>query len=500
MTSATLKVWAEESPPAQGEHTPAVYGPSHAAAHATTTDIEKMAEEWHQQIQKLDHNSPVRTGGMSSSTTTQRRSISHTYPMSHQSSGLRDLPQRQSAMGLWPDVQHSRDLVAGSHAGNRRHTLSFDAQQLSDSWWSEPKWQEPKETTSGHAAADPVAADLVAATRPSKEQLSNETEAAPILSPIRSENTVVHNEVPSPDPEPSYSRVFSSGIEKAIRAGFKKVLYRNQASTATLTPAMPTAAASGQSLNPQCSTSATANHSKASSLKVERSAAGSPATTPVLESRLQVAASESPQTPSHKDEDLMQDIDSIFGVSVDVESNQRTAPATPVKPQQSKADDGNTLLENEVVSPQTVPSTPIANAYAEVRAYISAVLPGTPTRRFGVQELHNSPSSSYQEPPSHQDGDAVRATAQAKVQVAAHKSFDSLSAKSDSAPIKKAVESDTSSTKYMTWNGRNIPKAPVPVLKSTTQFSADLENIFLGKKENRKAFQGQTLQPAVEQN
>ncbi|KAL1896825.1 hypothetical protein Sste5346_004458 [Sporothrix stenoceras] len=429
MTSATLKVWAEDSPPTQSELKSGVYGSSQAAARATTTDIEIMAEEWHQQIQRLDRNSPY----------------------------------------------------------------------LSDSWWSEPKWQEPepKEAPSGHEAVDPIPT-----TKATEKDLPNEKEVVSPLSPIKSENTVVHNEAPSPEPEPSYSRVFSSGIEKAIRAGFKKVMYRKQASTPSLAAAaaVPAAAASSRSLNPQPST--TASHSKASSLNVEKGTPASRAAAPVLESRPQETASESPQTPRHKDDDLIQDIDSIFGVLVNMESNQRSTPVTPVRSQQNKVDKGSALLEseNEVVSPQTVPSTPIANAYAEVRAYISAVLPGTPARRVGVQDLHNSPISPYQEAASHQGSDAVCATTQANVKVASHKSLDSMSVKSDSVPVKKAAEADNSSNKYMTWNGSTVPKATVPVLKSTTQFSTDLENIFLGKKENRKAFQDHTLQPAVEQN
>jgi hypothetical protein len=498
MSSTTLKNWAKENSPNQSEMASAVYGSSRPFARATTTDIEKMAEKWYQQLQKLDHNSPARagvngnTGLHGSSANTQKRSISHTYPLSHQASSFRDLP-RESAMRLWPRTQgldhqasgttnDSKNQDTSGHDNIRRHTLSFDAQLLSDSWWSESNWKRPKN------------GDSVDLAKIEKDDILPTTkEVASHLSPVASQDTEMHKGAPLPEPESSYSRVFSSGIEKAIRSGIKKVMYRKQVSTQSPTALTPAAAVSSRSLNPQCPV--TASHSKASSLNAKKSTTTSQVTTPVLESKTQVVASEPPETPCCNDEDVIQDVDSIFGVLDDMESNQLTVPTTPMQPIQSKADDNSALLESDIASPETIPATPIANAYAEVQEYISAILPGTLARRLGVQQLQNSPSSSYT---SHQGSDAVCVTTPENVQVTAHKSLDSISVKSDSAPAKKVREVDTASTKYMTWNGRTMPNAPL--LKSTAQFSAELENIFQGRKENRKAFQGHPLQPTLKQN
>lgn len=512
ISSAALKNWAKENPSTQSDLTSAAYSASQSLARATTTDIEKRAEEWHQQLQTLDLNSPVRAGGTchaglhGNSAKTQRRSISHTYPLSHQASGFWELPQRESAMRLWPnslgpgnqDPSTASGLKNRSieiQAGRRRHTLSFDVQQLSDSWWTEPSWRKTKTAPEDCGTANPDPTTKIAGD----EDLPNAKEITSPLSLVASQDTVVHKVVPSL--EPFYSTGFSNGIEKAIRAGFKKVMYRKQVSTPSLSTLTPAAAVSSRSLNPQCS--ATVNPSKASSLKAEKSAPESRATTPIQEPKTQVATSEPRENLRRNNEDVIQDIDNIFGgnifgVLVDMESNQQRKPATPIQFGQNKADDDRTLSEIVMASPQTIPSTSIANAYAEVRAYISGVLPDTPALRLGAQEHHNSPRSSYQEVASHQGSDAVCAITQASVQVTTHKSFDSMSAKSDSAPIKKAVETDTASTKYMARNGRTMPKAPL--LKSTVQFSAELENIFQGRKENRKAFQDRTLQPTSKQN
>lgn len=492
MSSVTLKKWAKENPRTQCDL---------ASTQATTTDVEKMAEEWHQQIQKLDHSSPARAddtnnaGPQGATSSTQRRSISHTYPLSSHKSGHRDMPQRGSARDPWsnsPDTGLRRPITSdGSKDGDfklpsgiLRHTLSIDGQGPSDSWGTEPSWKKLEKTPRGHSSTSERA------MMPAEdEELSNVKDIVTSLSPLASQATVVHNEAPSDEPESSYTKALST----AIRAGIKKVIYRKQVSTPSLTALAPSAAASSRSLNQPCSV--TANQSKASSLKAEKSAPASlsQVATPISEAKTSDLAPKSPVSPRSVDESLVQDIDGIFGVLVSMESNQRTAPVTPSKSVHSKVEDGDAHPENEFASPQTIPSTPIASAYADVRAYISGVLPGSRAGR-----LENSPSSSYQEVASHQDSDSIRATTQADAQITVQRSLDTISVKSDSVPSKRAQESGSASAKYMTWNGRAKPSEPL--LKSTVQFNAELENIFLGKKENRKTFSDRTLQPALKQN
>ncbi|KIH94349.1 hypothetical protein SPBR_05538 [Sporothrix brasiliensis 5110] len=480
MSGASLKNGVKEKPASQSEPASMMYGSSRASARATSTDIDKMAKEWHRQLQNLDHNSPLRSGATA---TTQRRSMSDTYPLSHQQSGFRDLPPPASIMGPWSDNQAHN---TGGKPGIRRQASSLHAQQLSDSWWAEPSWKEGLEN---NKATDPVKTTGQGAVLPPSKEDS-----------VTLPREAVGNDVQPPEPEPSYSRVFSSGIEKAILAGIKKVMYRKQMSTPSLTTLTPAAAVSSRSLGPERATATT--HSKASSLKLERS---TPESRAMGTSEEKIATSAASETPGLKDEVVIQGIDSIFGVLVDMESNQRTIPTTPVKPKQVNNADGCAALpESDIASPETVPSTPIANAYAEMRAYISAVLPSTPAPKFEDLELHNSPCSShqeyqeYQETASHQSSDAVHAVAQANAQVTTQKSADSMSVKSDSAPVKKVAEFDTASAKYMTWSGHTKPKTPL--LTRTVQSGDDLETIFQGRKENRKSFQGRTLQPALKQN
>ncbi|KJR83021.1 uncharacterized protein SPSK_03910 [Sporothrix schenckii 1099-18] len=493
MSGASLKNGVKEKPASQSDPVSMMNRSSRASAHTTSTDIDRMAEEWHRQLQNLDHNSPLHNGATA---TTQRRSMSDTYPLSHQESGFRDLPPPASIMGPWSDNQAHN---TGGKPGIRRQASSIHAQQLSDSWWTEASWKERPENNKANDPVKTTGQGVV--LPPSKED-------SVTLPREASQATEVDKDVQPPEPQPSYSRVFSSGIEKAILAGIKKVMYRKQMSTPSLTTLTPAAAVSSRSLGPE--RAITTTHSKASSLKLERSTPESRAMASTRTSE-KIATSAASETPGRKDEVVIQDIDSIFGVLVDMESNQRTTPTTPMKPKQVNNADGCAALpESDIASPETVPSTPIANAYAEMRAYISAVLPSTPAPKFKELELHNSPCSSHQEyqeyqeyqehqeTASHQSSDAVHVVAQANTQVTTHKSADSMSVKSDSAPVKKVAEFDTASAKYMTWSGHTKPKTPL--MTSAVQPGDDLKTIFQGRKENRKSFQGRTLQPALKQN
>ena len=457
--------------------------------------LDKLAEEWHQQLQSVHPSSPA------------RKATSLSSRQNHQPPLFQDSPQGQSTMQDWPDslglldrgstLRETWDTELENGPTIRRHTLSLqDQRQSNNVWWVEPEKIEKLEgeahveNGSSFEALAPIVKD-----------------SAPLVHVDANAKTLVmqDNTANQLDLGPS-----SGGIEKTIFSGLKKVIHRKQDPIPLLPPNKPdtstplAAATSHQNIN--ASGPLTPSRSVPSVTNTKENNQGPENVTPPPKSEVQIIdidhdRVQPPKTPSKNDQGELGDIDSIIRVLIAAETKEPTVHETPEKCViTGEPKDMVVLKATETAASPTIPSTPIANAYAEVRAYISSAL------GFERPDRHESPSSSYDDAISQRADSAADGNTQTGLQaghqtrdqfmaaVPAHKSLESIFyTKSEAVSVKNKPAVDPAATRYMTWNGRT--KAKEALMGSTVQFSAEIDHIFRDQKENARVFESHTSRP-----
>ncbi|EPE05310.1 c6 zinc finger domain containing protein [Ophiostoma piceae UAMH 11346] len=469
-------------------------------------DMEKMSEGWHQQISQIQRGSPVKPVSF------PEMRLSQTWPSAmqlpsirkDQSNGSQD-PFRANE-SIFEVAENPARAVDGSlvtHGARRRshparHTMALDTRDMDTAWWQDH-------------GNNPTSCDEISfLDRSAKSKLSQEAGSlvqGEVIDIVPESATEPHAERKA---EPyALQKPSSSGFENVIRARLKKVLLRKQESVAadSLTPppgqlSLVDTSTCGQETEKPLenqSTMAEASRSKDDTVLIlrddisEMAAEQSEITsqqdadfpnTPV--SRLEPTSQLGPQTAQEKrltgspDEGTIKDVDSIFGAWVRIDNSQDTVPATPVKKGENKAD-GITTPKHGPKPDYSVPSTPVATAYAEVRAYIADAF-ASPRVSKTVQGVHQeSPSSSYKDAVSSHDTAATHPVSNA-IQPVPDNAFP---LRSDLALPKLPLDADAPSAKFNTWSGRVNPTKP-RLMRSTVQFSTELESIFLGKQRECK--------------
>lgn len=467
-------------------------------------DLEKMSEDWHRQISQIQKESPARPAPF------DQMRLSQTWPHAMQLPSLKTSPQvepedpfktagpefdifENSARG----VDGSLLAPAGRHHSRRdRHTVIFDTRDMDIAWWKETG-SKPASEKVHPLLINPIESKRVAnACESDDKEVAESVPEAPV-SPKA--------ECPEKQSAPVAAKPGTTGFEKVIRARLKKALSRKQIpSKAELSP-LPgrsllkdsspcdveteSSLGMGSTVVEASQTPIQSSSQSASGSKERLTLGGNEMILEVSEKdclRLPESGKESAveldsqETQAEADTDTFKDIDSIFGAWVNLEKSQDSEPSTHVKTKKVEAASPVPSGHDNDHDP-SIPSTPVVTAYAEVKAYIAGAFASPPVPRPIHDRHHESPGSSYKDAVSQHDLASPQPT-----ENTVRPSFgDAFTLKSDLALPKLAFESTAPSSKFNTWSGRANPTKP-RLMKSTVQFSSELESIFLGKKRDSR--------------
>lgn len=448
---------------------------------AASIDLEDMAKGWHQQLQSLNIISPASKGK------------TMTCPPSNEPSEFRKPPQRRSALDLWPETLDTLNQVSAlskfedqkvdSPATVRRYSLSLKDRLQADTWWMEPReCQESKDA-------------IRLKTNGSGNMCSSATETLSSLNPINAAggNLVIQYS----SAEEKSNREFSSGIEEAMRAGFRKVVYRKQDSSSLQPLNSPGAVISRSSPSSEslgASEPATLSSLLTSKLGIkERNGASENDISENESHTISMSPEKAPslRASSKNRQDELQDIDSIIQILVNIENQNKMEYDPTGKACSEETGDAVSPTVLEMIASTSRPSTPIVNAYAEVRAYISCAIEcERPVRP-------NSINSSYQDATSQQENNAgderppndlllnVQGKKRAAVQALARKSIESMPKKNGTTLAENPLAIDTAPVQYRTWNGHANTKHALP--GNTAPFNIELKDVFQSRDESHEA-------------
>lgn len=352
-----------------------------------------------------------------------------------------------------------------------KHTRSFSlgAQRFPETWWNTvpDTLAEPKNDTDADA---PVTGGVFEA------QTSSLDNGEAIVASEKSVNEQSGLMLFS-------SRVMSASFEKVFKMGINKLIPRRQ----SLCVSQPQSESVPTDPNREHDTHAPdlpqlpsdANIESVDNLPVNKLhlAEAETETRSIDQQSSSGTCTSSSRSPS-QDEDMISDIDSVFGVLISVDNNQEKETKTPVNINLG-------TVADKSWPPLTAPSTPVSNAYAEVRAYIITNFAENTATAAARRAAGSSGVSDYSDKPYQ----SVVPVPKSEV-----KRGDAVSIKSDSAHILKKPGT-LPPPKYMTWNGpTRVSQEP---MRSTLEFGLELERVLRGEKENMELFAGRATLPAV---
>ena len=465
-------------------------------------DLEKMSKGWHQQISQIQKGSPVPPVSF------PKMSFSQTWPPAMKLPSIRagqsnesqdPFRTNESVFDVFENPARAVDGSLVTQGARRRshparHTMAFDTRDMDTAWWQD---RGTNPTTCGENTLPGRPAE----SKQSREACSSAEGAVVDIVPNCA--TEPHAQLKAEPHVPQ--KPIPTGFEKVIRARLKKVLLRKQepVTAESLTPPgnllLRDALTCGQETEkPMEAQSTVVEASQSKEDTVLEGGHGSSETAVEQSEKATLQEADVPSTPvsgrepksqladqtaqqksptESPDEGTIKDMDSIFGAWVKIDNSQDAAPATPVKAEGEIKAAGSTTPEHVQKPDYSVPSTPVATAYAEVRAYIADAFSSPQVPKPIPEEHHESPGSSYKDAVSSHDVAAAHAVSHTTQPVPG----DAFSLKSELALPKLPLDADAPSAKFNTWNGRANPTKP-RLMKSTVQFSTELESIFLGKQ------------------
>ncbi|EFX05764.1 c6 zinc finger domain containing protein [Grosmannia clavigera kw1407] len=376
------------------------------------------------------------------------------------------------------DIELDEDLQPTAPSGHMR-SRSVDTRGFPESWWNavpdmptEPKHATGANTSSpdGVLEAQPLSvntldkADIIVAS----EKSVNEQGGLMFLS----------------------SRVMSASFEKVFKMGLNKIMPRRQSVSVTQTQDDSVPTYSSQKLDAHVPDGVLQPHfnvmdESVDTLPVKLPPPGPETELPRIERRLSEASMST--CPNRSQEDMISDIDSVFGVLISADNSQDKGRQTPVNVNMG-------VVADKSWPPLTAPSTPVSNAYAEVRAYIITNFSENTAMAATKRIAKSSGGSESCEPDTNQQsGKSSVDTAPVPEPKAIR--GDAISIKSDSAHVVKKPGTSLASSKYMTWNcPTRVPQEP---MRSTLEFGLELERVLSGEKENMELFAGRAKFPII---